>query len=192
MPMKKIIKKIKEDTKNKVDDILWRGEKKAEEIKNQIDKEKEHKLDQIKKEKGREIKTMKNMILSQAKLEAKKKKLEIREEMITEVLDRAREEIEQMDPEEYKIYLQESIERADEIFHGKITLRCNKEAERLVDELAFDTDPDIEVKADLDTIGGIKAESETGSIDFTFEANLERLKKELRKEISQILFKEED
>ncbi len=192
MPMKKIIERINKITQNKVESVIERGRKKAEEIEEEIEKEKQRRLDELEKEKNREIQTMKNRIISQAKLEAKKEKLKVREEMIEEVFNRAKEELDSKQPGEYKGYLKQSIDEANKLLEGKIKIRCEKKAEKLVQKLAGEIDPEMDVKADLKTIGGIKAISEKGStMDLTFEANLKRRKKELRKEISDILFEED-
>lgn len=192
MGVKDIVRKIKEDTQNKVDSIMEREEEKAEEVREEIRKEKERKLKQIEKKKKREIKTMKNRILSQAKLEKRKKKLKIREEMIDRVMNRAKEELEEMDPEDYEDFLRKSIGQASSVLEGGIILKCNDESEEMVSELADKIDPSLEVEGGLNTKGGVKAVSNKGSsIDLTFEANIERRRKELRKEISDILFSEE-
>lgn len=192
MGVKDIVRKIKEDTQNKVDSIMDREEEKAEEIREEIRKEKERKLKQIEKKKKREIKTMKNRILSQAKLEKRKKKLKIREEMIDRVMNRAKEKLEEIEPEEHEDFLRKSIGQASNVLKGEITLRCNDESEEMVSELADKIDPSLEIEGGLKTKGGIKAVSNKGSsIDLTFEANLERRRKGLRKEISDILFSEE-
>jgi len=193
MPIEKIINKIEEVTQDKIDNIIQRGEKRAEEIELKIEKETQRRLDEINKEKEREIKTIKNRIISQARLESKKRKLKVREEMINEVFKDVKTQLDEKKPDEYRGYLKQSIKEADKILEGKVKVRCNQESEELVNELAQQINPEIEIEPGLDTIGGIKASSDRGSsIDLTFEANLERKHKELRKEISKILFQEED
>lgn len=193
MPIEKIIERIEEETQDKIDNIIQRGKEKSEEIIQEIEKEKKRRLDDIEKEKEREMKTMKNRIVSQAKLETQKRKLNVREEMINGVFQDVKDRLDEKRPGEYKGYIKQSIMDADEILEGDLTVRCNPESEELVNQLAQQITPEIEIEPSLDTIGGIKVSSEKGSsVDFTFEANLERKRKELRKEISEILFKEED
>ncbi|MEF8875023.1 MAG: V-type ATP synthase subunit E family protein [Candidatus Thermoplasmatota archaeon] len=193
MPIEKIIERIEEETQDKIDNIIQRGKEEAEEIEEEIEKEKERKLDEIKKEKEREIKTMKNRIISQAKLETKKRKLNVREEMINEVFKEVKNRLGSKEPDEYRGYLKQSIREIDDILESEITVKCNPGSEDIVKRFTEKRNPDIKVESSLDTIGGIRALSERGStVDLTFEANLERKRKELRKEISDILFRQEE
>jgi len=192
MPVEKIIERIENDAQRKADNILAREEDKAEELKEEIEREKERKLDEIRKKKEREIKTMKNRILSQAKLEARKKKLNIREEMMEKVFDKAKIKIKNTDPSEYKDYLKDAVEKSVDVLGKDITIYCNKKSKDIVKDIVDDIDSSINLDDSLKSIGGIKASSEKGAeIDLTFEANLKRIKKDLRKEISDILFAED-
>ena len=190
MPVDKIIERIKEDVDRKVENIVEREKEKAEEAKQEIEREKNRKLDEIRKKREREIKTMKNRILSQAKLKRQKKKLSVREEMMERAFDEAKNRLKEMSPGEYEDYLRQAIGKAADVLEGDVTILCNSEGEEKVKELAEKIKPSLKVKSELETIGGIKAESEGSRIDFTFEANLERKKKEIRKEIADILFPE--
>ncbi len=193
MPIEKIIERIEEETRDKMDNIIQRGEERAKEIEEEIEKEKERKLEEMKKEREREIKTMKNRIISQAKLETKKKKLNVREEMINDVFEKVKTRLDSKGPEEYKGYLKQAIKQADNLLKGDFKIECDPESEELVRRLSNEINLKIEIEATLDTIGGIKAISEKGStIDFTFEANLDSKRKKLRKEISEILFQEKE
>ncbi len=192
MPVEKIIERIEKDAQRKADNILAREKEKAEELREEIEKEKERKLDEIRKKNEREIKTMKNRILSQAKLESRKKKLNIREEMMERVFENAEEKLKETDPSEYKDYLKDAVEKSTDVLGEDITVHCNEESEDIVRDMVDDIDPSIEVESSLDSIGGIKASSKKGAeIDLSFEANLKRIRKNLRKEISDILFAED-
>lgn len=192
MPVEQIVEKIKKDIEAKVDSIMEEKREEAEEIRSEIEQEKEKKLDALRKEKEREIKTLKNRLLSQAELEKRKKKLNVREEMIEKVFDESKARLEKMDPGDYDDYLRKSIGRSARLLEGEIKVYCDPDAQEKVKELAEKIDPSIKLEGSLDSIGGIKAVSESGAtIDLTFEANLKRKKKELRKQISEILFPEE-
>ncbi len=191
--VKKIIEKIEKDVKSKVDSIMEEEKEKAEQVKKEIEQEKERRLKEIEKEKEREIKTLKNRIISQAELKSRKKRLNVREEMIEKVFDRTRERLQDMDPSDYKGYIKKSIEKAEKLLEGEVTVHCSDGFESEVKDIAEEIDPNLDVVGDLKTIGGVKAISDRGaSIDMTFEANLERKKKQLRKEIAEILFPEEE
>ncbi|MGM0509574.1 MAG: V-type ATP synthase subunit E [Thermoplasmatota archaeon] len=192
MSVDKIIKKIESDVDSKIQNIRSRRDDKAEKERNKIESEKEMKLDEIRKEMERKIKTSKNRIISQAKLESRKKKLRVREEMMEKVFKMAKEKLRSMDTSEYEDYLRLAIGKSANLLEGNIIIHCSPDAESKVKDLAGKISHDLEVKGDLDTTGGIKAVSDRGAtMDLTFEAELERNKKELRKEISDILFKEE-
>ncbi|MFW6375771.1 MAG: V-type ATP synthase subunit E [Thermoplasmatota archaeon] len=192
MPVEKIIERIEKDAQRKVDNILAREEEKAEELKEEIEREKERRLDEIRKKKEREIKTLKNRILSQAKLEARKKKLNVREEMMEKVFENAKNELGDTDPSEYKDYLKNAVEKSTDVLGEDITIYCNEKSESIVRDIVENINPSVELENSLDSIGGIKASSEKGAeIDLTFEANMKRIKKDLRKEISDILFAED-
>ncbi len=194
--VKKIIERIEKDVEDKIESIKQEKRKKAEKIRKEIEQEKERRCDELKKEKEREINTMKNRIISQAELESRKKRLTVREEMIERVFDKAKERLREMDPSDYKDYLQSSLEKITKLLEGDITIHCNSDERDMIDQVIGDIEHSfgsVEITDDLDTIGGIKANSDKGtSIDMTFEANLERKKKELRKEVSEILFLEEE
>ncbi|MFO7791622.1 MAG: V-type ATP synthase subunit E [Candidatus Saliniplasma sp.] len=189
MPVNDIIKKIKQETNRKAEDILEREKKKAKKKTTEIQKEKEKKLGELKNEREREIKTMRNRIISQAKLEKQKKKLKVREKMIDKVFDRVHDELEDTDPSRYEDFLRQAIGKASGVFEGKTIIHCSSKSEEIVKQLAQKIDPSLQIKSDLKTIGGIIAESESGAkIDMTFESNVERRKREFRKDISDILF----
>ncbi len=192
MPVEKLIERIKKDAERKADEILEMKEEEAEEVRQEIEKEKERRLDEIQKKEEREIETMKNRIISQAKLESRKQKMNAREEMIEKVFQRTRERLKETDPSEYEDYLKKVVKKSINVLGKDIEIRCNEESLDLVQKIVEEIEPTIEVKDDLNSLGGIKAHSEKGAgIDFTFEANLERNRKELRKDVSDILFPEE-
>lgn len=192
MPVEKIIDKIKKNAEEKKESIMDRAEEKMEEVKDEIREEKERKIDEIKKKKEREIQTIQNRIISQAKLEKRKKVLNEREKIIDQVFNEAKEKIRDMEPEEYENYLKDALKRSVNILSEEAVLHCNSENVDKIKQIADELDLSNKIEGDLITIGGIKAVSKDGSkIDLTFEANLERKKRDLRKEVSNILFLED-
>ena len=190
--VEKIVEKIERDIQNKINSIMEEEKEKAKQIRKEIEHEKERRLNEIEKEREREINTLKNRIISQAELESRKKKLNVREEMIERVFDNSRKKLKKMNPKDYKEYIEESVEKIEDLLEGKVEIHCPKESEEEVKNIITKIDPSLKVIGDLSSIGGIKAVSDKGaSIDMTFEANLERRRKELRKEISDILFEED-
>ena len=187
-----IVEKIENDVESKIESMMEEYKERAEAVREEIRQEKKRRLDELEKRKEREIKTLKNRIISQAELEARKKKLRVREDMIDKVFHIVKRRLEETSASEYEDYIQGSIEKAYELLEGDITIYCNPKAKRIVRDIVEEIDPVLEIETDLDSIGGIKAVSDKGStIDMTFEANMDRERKDLRKEIFDILFPEE-
>ncbi len=192
MSVENIIKKIDADVERKIKSIRQRQKEMAKEIRDEIEAEKGSRMEEIRKREAREIKVMTNRIISQAKLDKRKKVLKVREEEIDRVFEQALKKVRELGPEEHKDYLRQAIGKASSLLEGNVTIHCTKENERIVKEFTGKIDPKLNVKADLSDVTGIKGESDDGtSLDMTIEANIQRMKKDLRKEISEILFAEE-
>ncbi|MFO7992394.1 MAG: V-type ATP synthase subunit E family protein [Thermoplasmata archaeon] len=173
----------------KIEHIEEREKQKEKKEITKLEREKQKKLDQIKKDWEREMEIMKNRLISQANMETRKNKLEVREDIFQEVFKRARNKLKEKSPLEYEEYIRKAIGRASKILEGGIIIHCNENSRDIVEKLSKKIDPELDVQADLDCSGGIKAVSREGTVlDMTFEANLKRIKRELRKEISDILF----
>ncbi len=192
MTVDKLVKKIRTDAKRKAKNIAKRAQEKAKAEEERIISEKEKKLDELRKESERELRTLKNRIHSQAKLEARKMELKVREEMIEDVFQGSLERLKDTPPEEYSAYLRQAIGKCVNILGDDIVIECNEESLDTVKDLANKIASGLRVEPNLQAVGGIKARSKDGSyIDMTFEANLERIKKDLRKEVTEMMFKEE-
>jgi len=191
MTVNKIIKKIEQEMNRKAENIMEREKEKAREKTKEIKKEKERKLQEITNKREREIKTMKNRIISQAKLDKQKQKLKVREEMIDQVFEKVYDELKNTDPSDYEDYLRQAIGKASNVLGDETVIHCNDESEDVVKRLAEKIDSSLQIESDINIIGGIIAESKSGAkIDMSFESNIERRKKELRKDISDIIFKD--
>ncbi len=192
MSVENIIRTINADVEVKIREI---GRRKREIAKKEIDNirtEKERRIEEMRRREEREIKVMTNRIISQARLKKRKEVLAVREGIMEDVFQKAAEKMKTMDTEEHGSYLRHAVGNISSVLDGEVTIRCNRESESIVRELARKIDPSLKVKADLESIGGILGVSRDGtSIDLTLEANLERNRKRLRKEICDILFTEE-
>ncbi|MGM0405194.1 MAG: V-type ATP synthase subunit E [Thermoplasmatota archaeon] len=189
MTVNKIIKKIQREMNRKAENIMEREKEKAREKTKEIKKEKERKLQEIKNKREREIKTMNNRIISQAKLDKQKQKLKVREEMIDKVFEKVYNELKNTEPSIYEDFLRQAIGKVSKVLGDETIIYCNSESEDIVKKLSEKIDPSLQVESDIERIGGIIAESKSGAkIDMTFESNIERRKKELRRDISDILF----
>ena len=193
MSVENIIKKINADVGRKIDSIKQCHKEQEKKILDDIEDEKDSCMEEIRKHEAREIKVMSNRIISQAKLDKRKKVLKVREEEIDRVFEQALKKARELGPEEQKDYLRQAIGKVSSLLDGDVTIHCTKENETTVKELAEKIDPKLKVEADLSNVTGITGKSDDGtSLDLTIEANLQRMKKDLRKEVSRILFTEEN
>lgn len=192
MAVEKLVKRIRDDAKGKAANTAGSARERAAQERDRVSSEKEKRLAEMRKESEREFRTLKNRILSQAKLEARKMELEVREEMIEQVFKEALESLGAMSTGEHQEYLRMSIGKSVNLLGQDLTVLCTEDDLASVKELARKISPSVEVEASLDSVGGIKARSKDGAfIDLTFEANLERKRKELRREISEMMFRED-
>ncbi len=188
MSVENIIKKINADAENKVREIMKRQKEEARKLTDDIAAESEKRLEEIRKEEEREIKVMTNRIISQAKLDKRKLLLDVRERSIQDVFQEVHDRVYGSSPDKKEDYLRQAIGKASALLEGNITIHCNEKDGDTVKELASKIDPKLNVKDDLSGVFGIKGSSEDGTmLDLTMDANIVRMKKDIRKDIAEIL-----
>ncbi len=193
MSVENIIKKINADVDRKIKSIKQRQKELEKKIREEFEAEKNDRMEEIRKREAREIKVMTNRIISQAKLDKRKKVLKVREEEIDKVFNEALKKVRELGPDQQKDHIRQAIGKASALLEGRVSIHCTPESEDMVKELAEKIDPKLGIEADLSGVSGILGVSEDGtSLDLTIEANLQRMKKELRKEIARRLFTEEN
>ncbi|MHC1605249.1 MAG: V-type ATP synthase subunit E [Candidatus Methanofastidiosia archaeon] len=197
---KKIVEKILADAESEAGELRSFGLKKEEEIL----KEAKMKADTIKKEilnRGeREVVTEKNRVLSQTRLEMKKRILDAKEREINKVIEKTKELI--SDPKKIpnfeKVIEQLALEAGTAIGGGDLIYKTDRAGKNVLDKIKGRLESMIKKETDVKThievvdggAAGVLVESKKFGVvvDNTFITRLERRKREIRKELAAILF----
>lgn len=198
---KLIIEEINREAEQKVKYILSEAEKQAEEIKAEAEKRARVKAEWILRKAQTQAEIEKQRIIANAKLEIRKKRLALQEELINEVFKSLKERLATLPKEEYfEIIKNLLLQAVRELGEDKVRVSSNETtlqliAERINEIKAFlkekvDREVSIELGDRIETIGGVLVENATRTVrvDNTFEARIERLESELRSRIAKVLF----
>lgn len=197
---RKIIEKIMADADFEAQSILSYAEKQVQDILNSaINESNAAKKEMLKKGKQEAI-TEKNRILSQARLDMRKKILVAKEEQINKVLDETKKTLSDPDriPDFKQVIKALALEACLFMGGGKLLVKTNAKGVGVLKGMQADLEKDITKKTGVTTklslvdegIDGVVAESSNGVvIDNTFLTRLERRKREIRKDLSEILFR---
>ncbi len=197
---RKIIEKITADANFEAQSILSYAEKQVQDILNSaINESNTAKQEMLKKGKQEAI-TEKNRILSQARLDMRKKILVAKEEQINKVLDETKNTLSDPDriPDFKQVIKALTLEACLFMGGGKLLVKTNAKGVGMLKGMQADLEKDITKKTGVTTklslvdegIDGVVVESSHGVvIDNTFLTRLERRKREIRKDLSEILFR---
>lgn len=196
-----IIQEINREAEQKIQYILSEAQEEAEKIKAEARKRAEAKAEWILRKARTQAEIEKQRIIANARLEVRKKRLQVQEELIREVIEALRERLAELPEEEYFPMLVDLTAKAvEELGSENIVVRSNEKTLGLIsarlDEFmkALAEKLGKEVKVSLGepvkTIGGVIVENPDGTVrvDNTFEARIERFESELRAEIAKALF----
>ncbi len=196
-----IIQEINREAEQKIQYILSEAQEEAEKIKAEARKRAEAKAEWILRKARTQAEIEKQRIIANARLEVRKKRLQVQEELIREVIEALRERLAELPEEEYFPMLVDLTAKAvEELGSENIVVRSNEKTLGLIsarlDEfmkaLTEKLGREIEVKVGepVKTIGGVIVENPDGTVrvDNTFEARIERFESELRAEIAKALF----
>ncbi|WP_297519608.1 V-type ATP synthase subunit E [Thermococcus sp.] len=196
-----IIQEINREAEQKIQYILSEAQEEAEKIKAEARKRAEAKAEWILRKARTQAEIEKQRIIANARLEVRKKRLQVQEELIREVIEALRERLAELPEEEYFPMLVDLTAKAvEELGSENIVVRSNEKTLGLIsarlDEFmkALTEKLGKEVKVSLGepvkTIGGVIVENPDGTVrvDNTFEARIERFESELRAEIAKALF----
>ncbi|NJE62495.1 V-type ATP synthase subunit E [Thermococcus sp. 21S7] len=196
-----IIQEINREAEQKIQYILSEAQKEAEKIKEEARKRAEAKAEWILRKAQTQAETEKQRIIANARLEVRKKRLEVQEKLIQEVITALRERLAELPEEEYFPMLIDLTVKALEELGGEACLiRSNEKTLRLIegklDEFRetvaakLGRDVEISLGEPISTIGGVLVETPDGAVrvDNTFESRIERFEGELRAEIAKALF----
>ncbi len=196
-----IIQEINREAEQKIQYILSEAQKEAERIKEEARKRAEARAEWILRKAQTQAETEKQRIIANARLEVRKKRLEVQEELIQEVITALRERLAELSEEEYFPMLIDLTVKALEELGGEACLvRSNEKTLKLLESkleefrksvaARLGRDVEISLGEPISTIGGVIVETPDGSVrvDNTFEARIERFESELRAEIAKALF----
>ena len=196
-----IIQEINREAEQKIQYILSEAQKEAEKIKAEARKRAEARAEWILRKAQTQAETEKQRIIANARLEVRKKRLEIQEALIREVIDALRERLAELPEDEYFPMLVDLTAKAiEELGAERVILKSNARTLGLIRD-RFDEfkgalseklgrEVSIELGDEVQTIGGVVVETPDGAVrvDNTFEARIERFEGELRAEIAKALF----
>jgi len=196
-----IIQEINREAEQKIQYILSEAQKEAERIKEEARKRAEAKAEWILRKAHTQAETEKQRIIANAKLEVRKKRLEVQEELIREVISALRERLAELPEEEYFPMLVDLTAKAiEELGSEEVILKSNRRTLELIGQrlqefkgtLAEKLGREVEISLgeEIPTIGGVLVETPDGAVrvDNTFESRIERFESELRAEIAKALF----
>ncbi|AFL95137.1 V-type ATP synthase subunit E [Thermococcus cleftensis] len=196
-----IIQEINREAEQKIQYILSEAREEAEQIKEEARKRAEARAEWIMRKAQTQAEIERQRIIANARLEVRKKRLQVQEELIQEVISALRERLAELPEEEYfPMLIDLAVGAVKELGSESFVLRSNEKTLELLsnrlDEfrkaLAERLGKDVEVALGepVQTIGGLIVETPDGSVrvDNTFEARIERFEGELRAEIAKALF----
>jgi len=196
-----IIQEINREAEQKIQYILSEAREEAEKLKEEARKRAEAKAEWILRKAKTQAEIEKQRIIANAKLEVRKKKLAVQEELIRSVIESLKERLANLPEDEYFPMLVELTAKAvEELGTDKVIVRSNERTLKLIVERlpefreklreALGKDVEVTVGEPIQTIGGILVESSDGTVrvDNTFEARIERFESDLRATIAKALF----
>ncbi|MCG2826685.1 MAG: V-type ATP synthase subunit E [Thermoplasmatales archaeon] len=187
----KIIERIKKESDAKVKEIMDNANNEAENIRKRNEKDTGKMIEKIRQAYENDAETVKNTILSGAKIESKRIQLQVREDIINECFIRAEKNLANMDGGVYEKFLDRIIREGVDVVGENTVMRCAEKDITVVKKIASSLNVGID-KNFLNTIRGVIIESKDGKIrvNNTFDGILSRNKESVRKEVAEILFGE--
>lgn len=195
----KIIERIREDAAREVEVIIGEAKREAEDIiKEAEDKAEEQKREIISKGE-KEAELLKQRIVANAKLKARKSGLDAKEELIKAVFEEAEKELAKIaSSDNYKDILRGLIAEGVSSVGEDAEVMVKEEDKKLLEDgILKDLEKEFKVKITLspeniNTIGGVIVRSKNGRVEVnnTFETRMIRMQDALRSKIAKILFTE--
>jgi len=202
--IEKIVESISSDSCGRVAEIVNKAKEDAEEIINEGKMNAWKKQKEILESARRDAEIKFQQIMSDAKLNSRRKILTAKEELMKETFKRAEEELRKMASAksgEYTSSLLKLIKEASlEIRGGSLEIflkdgdfdKIDKSLKTIEKEVSKETGNETTLKLGntIDTIGGVIIKTENGNIEVnnTIEARMERFKGFLRLKVARILF----
>ena len=200
------IEKIEEiiinEAKAKAEEIITKAKEKAQKILDEAKREAEKEVNEIINRRKVDAEARARRIISEARLEARLKLLNAKEEVISNAFDAALERLKEFcQTPEYKEVLENLIKDAAITIGGgnlEVLLSENTNIEPDLSKIAKEvekqtgTATSIVISKDkVKSIGGaiVRSLDQSFTLDNTFEARLERVREQLRVSVANVLFK---
>ncbi|MGZ4159895.1 MAG: V-type proton ATPase subunit E [Methanobacteriaceae archaeon] len=201
----KIVESILSESHSRADDIIKEAEKQASEIIERGNIEVQKNKNEIFENAHKEADIRFHQIISDAKLNSKRKILEAREQLMEKTFHKAEQELKKKassDSDDYINSLKKLTKEASvEIGGGSLEIFLKTEdvpkiegaLGPIAEEVSKETGNNTTLKLGetIDTIGGVSVKTENGNIEVnnTIEARMERFRSLLRLEVAKVLFK---
>lgn len=189
----KIIAKIKTEAEVEADKIIEDAEHEANRILEDGDATAKKERETFTKKVEVDIATLRNRILSEAKMAARRKILIAREEIIQECFDQAAEQLKGLSDKAYDEFMGTCIKAGAAAIEGDIIVGSpdGDTVKRVTSILGLKKNVELEIREEKG-LGGIIVRSKDGkvAVDYTFEGLLDRMRAELRTEAAKLLFSE--
>ncbi len=196
MAIKDIIDEINESATSEAQSIL--AEAKAE-AKSMMDKAKTEGEEHLKKElemASKDAQMLTNTFESQARLQKNQRLLYAKEELIQQVLDKARSELASDNSDQYKEFVKKGVESGIKMMGSPLTVEIVRPADEslvasipgvTVDRTSSVDGPDAPLREQ--NLGGVVLKASDGrSMDMTLKGTMERMMPQLRATAAEQLF----
>lgn len=195
--IKNLTEKILEEAKHKEKEIVTYAESEKEKILSSKIKEADDEKKLILLKAEEEAKTKKERIISSTTLKVRNEKLEIKQKLISEVFEKALEELCSMNSSRLKNFIKHTILDLD--IEGDETIILNEDGKSKIDDkfvedlnfifLARNKKGELKVREENGNFkGGFIVEKNGVEINNTFESLMDSMKDELEYEVSKALF----
>lgn len=195
--IKNLTEKILEEAKHKEKEIVTYAESEKEKILSSKIKEADDEKKLILLKAEEEAKTKKERIISSTTLKVRNEKLEIKQKLISEVFEKALEELCSMNSSKLKNFIKHTILDLD--IEGDEIIILNEDGKSKIDDkfvedlnfifLARNKKGELKVREENGNFkGGFIVEKNGVEINNTFESLMDSMKDELEYEVSKALF----
>lgn len=201
----KIVSNIISDAQTKADAVIQKAQEETSAIVAEGEKKAQIESEKIGESAERQAQMKYQQLISEAKMNSKRMKLEAREKLIEESFKKARDQLKEMVAASSDDYVESLkkliIEASVEIGGGKLIACLNKEDVAVIKKEIKSLEKDVTDKTgqkttlkigeNITAIGGAIVKTENGEIEVnnTIDARMLRFKKALRSEVARVLFK---
>jgi V/A-type H+-transporting ATPase subunit E len=200
----KIVSNIRSDAQTKADEIIQKAQEETSAILAEGEKKAKIESEKIGESAERQAHMKYQQLISEAKMNSKRMKLEAREKLIEESFEKALEELKGRAAASSEDYIQSLkniiIEASTEIGGGDLILCLKEEDVAIIKKEIKSLEKDVTDKTgqkttlkigeNITAIGGAIVKTENGEIEVnnTIDARMLRFKKALRSEVAKVLF----